>query len=233
MAARIDPRHVRARHQSMHHLVANAPGRTAISASRATWSWRRWSGMVRVAAWLVDDTGFPKKGQHSVGWPLSIGRVGQAGELSGGRDRHVGERWPRVCRRRISCTFRRVGRRDRKRDGGRQDSQERDLPPQGADRVEQHPRAAGRGRGPGARGRRAGYGVSTEFRDALTAHHFVFLGVRETTKVWPPGVSRGRGAAASFVGRPTEPPQGPSVQPAVRHGTLPALPARAVDGDLA
>src|SRR3989442_11769261 len=25
MAARVDPRHVRARHQSMHHLVANAP----------------------------------------------------------------------------------------------------------------------------------------------------------------------------------------------------------------
>src|SRR5712672_744179 len=25
MAARIDPRHVRARHQSMHHFVANAP----------------------------------------------------------------------------------------------------------------------------------------------------------------------------------------------------------------
>jgi SRSO17 transposase len=25
MAARVDPRHVRARHQSMHHFVANAP----------------------------------------------------------------------------------------------------------------------------------------------------------------------------------------------------------------
>ena len=38
MAARVDPRHVRARHQSMHHLVANAPGRTArCSASRGTW----------------------------------------------------------------------------------------------------------------------------------------------------------------------------------------------------
>src|SRR6266567_6370323 len=68
MAARVDPRHVRARHQSMHHLVANAP-----------WEDAAMLGIARdvvlmemdrhgpVAAWLVDDTSFPKKGQHSVG----------------------------------------------------------------------------------------------------------------------------------------------------------------------
>ncbi len=68
MAARVDPRHVRARHQSMHHLVANAP-----------WEDAAMLGIARdvvlmemdrhgpVAAWLVDDTGSPKKGQHSVG----------------------------------------------------------------------------------------------------------------------------------------------------------------------
>jgi len=35
MAARIDPRHVRARHQSMHHLVANAPWEDAAMSDRA------------------------------------------------------------------------------------------------------------------------------------------------------------------------------------------------------
>ena len=68
MAARIDPRHVRARHQSMHHLVANAAWDDAavLRVARETVL----DAMERhgaVAAWIVDDTGFPKKGRHSVG----------------------------------------------------------------------------------------------------------------------------------------------------------------------
>src|SRR2546428_11534851 len=57
MAARIDPRHVRARHQSIHHLVANAPWDDAAALRIAR-------GLVLaemdrhgpVAAWLVADT---------------------------------------------------------------------------------------------------------------------------------------------------------------------------------
>src|SRR5438034_1097087 len=68
MAARVDPRHVRSRHQSMHHFIADAPWDAAAVLRVA----REWvlAPMVRhgpVAAWIVDDTGFPKKGQHSVG----------------------------------------------------------------------------------------------------------------------------------------------------------------------
>ncbi len=68
MAARVDPRHVRARHQSMHHFVADAPW-DATAVLRVAREWVL-GPMVRhgpVAAWIVDDTGFPKKGQHSVG----------------------------------------------------------------------------------------------------------------------------------------------------------------------
>jgi SRSO17 transposase len=68
MAARVDPRHVRARHQSMHHLVANAPWDDAamldIARDIVLTEMDRHGP---IAAWLVDDTGFPKKGQHSVG----------------------------------------------------------------------------------------------------------------------------------------------------------------------
>src|SRR2546425_6500444 len=68
MAARVDPRHVRARHQSMQHFIADAPWDAAAVLRVA----REWvlAPMVRhgaVAAWIVDDTGFPKKGQHSQG----------------------------------------------------------------------------------------------------------------------------------------------------------------------
>src|SRR5436189_4267676 len=68
MAARVDPRHVRARHQSMHHFVANAPWDDAavLRVARTTVL----AALERhgpVAAWVVDDTGIPKKGRHSVG----------------------------------------------------------------------------------------------------------------------------------------------------------------------
>jgi SRSO17 transposase len=68
MAARLAPDNVRRMHQSLHHLVADAP-----------WSDEELLAEVRdqvlpvrqkhgpVVAWIVDDTGFPKKGKHSVG----------------------------------------------------------------------------------------------------------------------------------------------------------------------
>ena len=68
MAARLAPGNVRQMHQSLHHIVAEA-----------TWSddalLRQVRGQVlpamtrkyALAAWIVDDTGFPKKGTHSVG----------------------------------------------------------------------------------------------------------------------------------------------------------------------
>jgi SRSO17 transposase len=68
MAARVDPRHVRARHQSMHHFIANAAWDDAavLRVARQTVL----AALDRhgpVAAWVVDDTGMPKKGRHSVG----------------------------------------------------------------------------------------------------------------------------------------------------------------------
>src|SRR3970040_2296663 len=68
MAARVDPRHVRSRHQSMNHFIADAPW-AAAACQRVVREWVL-GPMVRhgpVTAWIVDDTGFPKKGQHSVG----------------------------------------------------------------------------------------------------------------------------------------------------------------------
>jgi SRSO17 transposase len=68
MAARIDPRHVRARHQSMHHFVANAPWEDApVLKVARDWVLEQMERHGAVAAWVLDDTGLPKKGTHSVG----------------------------------------------------------------------------------------------------------------------------------------------------------------------
>src|SRR5438270_5320872 len=68
MAAHLAPGRVRQMHQSLHHIVADA-----------AWSDAAVLRQVRnqvlpvmtrkhgLAAWIVDDTGFPKKGTHSVG----------------------------------------------------------------------------------------------------------------------------------------------------------------------
>src|SRR3989442_3992924 len=64
MAARVDPRRVRARHQSMHHFVADSPSDAAAVLLVA----RGWvlAPMVRhgaLAAWIVDGTRFPMQGR--------------------------------------------------------------------------------------------------------------------------------------------------------------------------
>jgi len=68
MAARLAPGNVRQMHQSLHHVVADA----AWSDDALLKQVRRQvlPAMTRkyaLAAWIVDDTGFPKKGTHSVG----------------------------------------------------------------------------------------------------------------------------------------------------------------------
>src|SRR3954451_15078395 len=68
MAARVDPARVGAAHQSLHHFVAKAAwdDATLLAAVRA----HALPAMLErgpVRAWLVDDTGLPKKGKLSVG----------------------------------------------------------------------------------------------------------------------------------------------------------------------
>src|SRR3712207_2785428 len=68
MAARIEPGRVQARHQSLHHVVAKAEWDDAAALAavrRLVLPALERHGPVRY--WMVDDTGFPKQGEHSVG----------------------------------------------------------------------------------------------------------------------------------------------------------------------
>lgn len=67
MAARMDPLHASARHQALHHFVAQADWSDHELLRRvAQWVVPRMAPSVE-AFWIIDDTGFPKKGRHSVG----------------------------------------------------------------------------------------------------------------------------------------------------------------------
>jgi SRSO17 transposase len=68
MAARLAPDNVGRMHQSLHHLVAAAPwSDEAILEQVRGYVLSAMKRKGPVQAWIVDDTGFPKKGSHSVG----------------------------------------------------------------------------------------------------------------------------------------------------------------------
>jgi SRSO17 transposase len=81
LAARINPTNVRQTHQSLHHFIADSP-----------WSDEAVLARVRelvlpvlqrrepISVWIVDDTGMPKKGEHSVG--VAHQYCGQLGKLA-------------------------------------------------------------------------------------------------------------------------------------------------------
>src|SRR4051812_35775913 len=68
MAARLDPAHVQAKHQSLHHVVAEADwDDVAMLAAVRTQVLPAIERHGPVAYWIVDDSSFPKQGPHSGG----------------------------------------------------------------------------------------------------------------------------------------------------------------------
>ena len=210
MAARVDPRHVRARHQSMHHFIANAAWDDAavLRVARKTVL----AALKRhgpVAAWVVDDTGIPKKGSHSVGVARQycgvLGKQDNCQVAVSVSVAHERASIPVAYRLYLPETW--AQDRRRRRAAGVPDTiafrakwqialeQITDLTREG---VPAAPVVAD-----------AGYGVVTAFRDGLTAQDIPYIvGISSETTVWPPGQTplpprkyRGRGRPPTLVRR--------------------------------
>lgn len=204
MAARLDPDHVGRMHQSLHHLVAEAPWDDEVLLDRALDtvlpSMRRQSPIV---AWVVDDTGFPKKGQHSVG--VTRQYCGQVGKQDN-------------CRVAVSLSvttenssmpvaFRlylpEVWARDKERrsKGGVPEEVAFQTKPQIA--LDQIKRARERGVPTGVVLADAGYGNAAKFREQLTEWQLSYVaGIQSTVTVWKPGEQPKPAPKGKGMGRP-------------------------------
>ena len=189
MAARLDAGNVQPMRQSLHHLVAKAP-----------WSDETLLGEVRkqvlpamqkqgpVVAWIVDDTGFPKKGKHSVG--VARQYCGQVGKQEN-------------CRVAVSLSMATwtsslpIAYRlylpkewaedvERRRRAEVPEEVEFQTKPEIA--LEQIRAAAATGLDRGVVLADAAYGINTEFREGLSKLKLQYVvGVQSSLTVWEPG----------------------------------------------
>ena len=67
LAASMDPLHVRAKHQSLHHFVAQSGWSDSVVLREVRAIVGPALGLERECYWIIDDTGIPKQGNHSVG----------------------------------------------------------------------------------------------------------------------------------------------------------------------
>ncbi len=206
MAARLYPDKVRQAHQSLHHLVADAPwsDEDMLEAVRA-YVFPQMQKQGPIVAWIVDDTGFVKKGMHSVGVTRQYcGQVGKqencrvAVSLSVSNEHaslpiawrlYLPEEWARDRKRRKQAGVPENVRFQTKPAIALKqirDALEREIP-RGVVLTD------------------AAYGTDTKFREELTELGLLYVvGIMSSVKVWMPG--RGPLPAAPWkgMGRPTK-----------------------------
>ena len=189
MAARVDPMHASAKHQALHHFVAQAQWSDEEMLSRVC-QWVVPKMDFKAGGWwIIDDTGFPKKGRHSVGVArqycgmlgkqdncqvaVSVSLASDQGSLPVAWQLYLPEEWASDPERRRKAGVPEEVRFATKTQIALQ--QMRKLLAEGATR---HCVLAD-----------AGYGVDTAFRRALDEMGLLYVvGVTSAVVVWPPGV---------------------------------------------
>ena len=205
MAARVQPERVQAAHQSLHHFVAKADwsDEAVLAAVRArVLPIMEQRGPIR--ALIVDDTGIPKKGAHSVGVARQYcGQLGKqdncqvAVSLSA-----AGDHASLPIAYRLYLPHQWADDPDRRARAGVPDDIVFQTKPQ---------IALGQLRAARAAGIEAelvladaGYGNDTDFRDGITEIGLCYaVGIQSTTTLWPPGSAPLPPKQWSGCGRPT------------------------------
>lgn len=189
MAAVVDPEQVSSRHQSMHHFVANSPweDRPVLEVAYR-WVVEPIEVHGPIAAWIVDDTGVPKKGTESVGVARQYcGAMGKKDNCQVAVSLSVGN-----AAASVPVAYRLYLPEEWANDPERRERagvpEEIRFQPKWEIALEQIDTAIAMGvpRAPVVGD--AGYGNVTDFRQGLTDRHLVYaVGIDKTTTVWPPG----------------------------------------------
>ena len=206
MAARVAPGEVGAKHQSLHHFVAKAPWDEAkLIASVRTFVLPKMESRAPIRAWIVDDTGIPKKGKHSVGVARQYcGELGKqdncqvAVTLSVASD-HAS--LPIACRLYLPEAW--ANDKTRRQKAGVPKEMAFQTKPQIA--LDQIGQAIADGVPRGVVLADAGYGNDTAFRSNLSGRGLAYVvGVQGSTAVWASGTAPLRPRKWSGQGRPTK-----------------------------
>ena len=229
MAARIDPLHASARHQSLHHFVAKAQWSDAALLNRvAQWVVPQMD-LTAGAWWIIDDTGFAKKGIHSVGVArqycgqlgkqdncqvaVSVWLACEQGSLPVAWQLYLPHSWAEdAVRRQKAAIPEGIGFATKPQIALQQ---LRALLDEGAPR---HCVLAD-----------AGYGVDYAFRQGLTDMGLPYMvGITSAVVVWPPGVEPLPPKPYSGMGRPpVMPRRTPKRQPVSVRALAQSLPGSA------
>ena len=229
MAARLDPLQASARHQALHHFVAKSEwSDAAIMAGVRDWVVPVF-GLDSGSYWIIDDTGYPKKGKCSVGVArqycgqlgkqdncqvaVSLSLASEQGSIPIAYQLYLPKDW--------------AGDMERRKAAGVPDDIVFATKPEIA--LEQMRQALAADVPLGVVLTDAGYGDETAFRDGVTEMGMLYaVGIRPATTVWAPGTAplppkawTGRGI------RPTKLRREPGNEPVAVKALALALPAKA------
>ena len=211
MAARVAPNDVRRTHQSLHHLVANAAWNDQEMLDEVQ---RQVLPVVQehgpVVAWVVDDTGFPKYGKHSVGVARQYcGQVGKQDHCQVAVSLSVST-WnaslPIAWRLYLPEVW--ASDSERRHGAGVPEDIQFQTKPEIA--LEQIRQAVAKQVPAGVVLADAGYGKGTEFRASITELGLQYvMGIESSATVWEPGQQplpapprkQGRGASPKRLQR--------------------------------
>ena len=203
MAARVDPLHASARHQALHHFVAKAQWNDeTLLRLVAQWVVPHMD-MSDGGYWIVDDTGFPKKGTHSVGVTrqycgvlgkqdncqvaVSVSLACEQGSLPVAWQLYLPRTWAEDAKRRLKA--------------GIPQDMEFATKPQIA--LQQLRQLLSEGAPRHCVLTDAGYGIDYAFRQALSDLGLPYVvGVTSAVVVWPPGIEPLPPKPYSGMGRP-------------------------------
>jgi SRSO17 transposase len=204
IAGLLDPENVQPMRQSLHHLVAKAP-----------WNDERVLDEVRnhvlpamkkhgpIVAWIVDDTGFPKKGIHSVGVARQYcGQVGKQDNCRVAVSLSVAT-WSSSLPIAYRLYLPKEWAEDAKRREKTEVPKEIEFQTKPDIALDQIRAAVEANLDRGVVLADAAYGINTDFRDGLTELGLQYaVGVQSSMTVWEPGKQPLPAKTRGKMGRP-------------------------------